>query len=37
MDREKEEEITGYDADGNPVYGDRTIEVGDRGEGGDQR
>ena len=38
MDREQEEiEITGYDADGNPIYGDRQIEVGDDGQGGDQR
>jgi hypothetical protein len=27
MDREKDEEITGYDADGNPVYGDREIKL----------
>lgn len=38
MDREQEEiEITGYDAEGNPIHGDRVIEVGDQGEGGDQR
>jgi hypothetical protein len=38
MDREQEEiEITGYDADGNPIYGDREITVGDQGEGGDKR
>ena len=38
MDREKDEqEITGYDANGNPIYGDRQVEVGDDGQGGDER
>lgn len=26
---------TGTDAEGNPVYGDRSVEVGDDGLGGD--
>jgi hypothetical protein len=36
-DEEATEEVTGYDADGKPVYGNREIKVGDDAQGGDQR
>jgi hypothetical protein len=29
--------LTGYDRDGNPVYGDQTVNGDDNGEGGDDR
>jgi hypothetical protein len=32
-----DKELTGWDAAGNPVYGDRVIEVGDQGFGAEER